>query len=133
MTLAQDFGYEDDKVIDTLREKMHDLISHRMDHPGKTPPDEEPTKPFGMEFEFIKDDDYESEDESNYMERETQVEARTGVISRLKQYFHGSEDVNHGALAQYVLKQKSVGSVVTQCLSDCTDDEDVDESGKNFL
>ena len=88
MTLAQDFGYEDDKVIDTLREKMHDLISHRMDHPGKTPPEEEPTKPFGMqflgqknlvklknkihlkklflsgmEFEFIKDDDYESEDE----------------------------------------------------------------------
>lgn len=50
MTLAQDFGYEDDKVIDTLREKMHDLISHRMDHPGKTPPDEEPTKPFGMQF-----------------------------------------------------------------------------------
>ena len=50
MTLAQDFGYEDDKVIDTLREKMHDLISHRMDHPGKTPPEEEPTKPFGMQF-----------------------------------------------------------------------------------
>ena len=93
----------------------------------------DPTSDTPEQTESSSENDYESEDESNYIERETQVEARTGVISRLKQYFHGSEDVNNGALAQYVLKQKSVGSVVTQCLSDCTDDEDVDESGKNFL
>ena len=84
MTLAQDFGYEDDKVIDTLREKMHDLISHRMDHPGKTPAEEEPTKPFGMEFEYIKDDDYESEEipqEKKPKEWTVQKEAglRTGM------------------------------------------------------
>ncbi len=32
---------------------------------------------------------------------------------------------------QYVLKQRSVGSVVTQSPSDSTDDEDDDELGKN--
>ena len=72
------------------------------------------------------------------MEKEIQVEARTleerdlpRVISLLKQCFRGSEDVNLGELAQYVLKQRSVGSVVTQSPSDSTDDEVVDESGKN--
>ena len=90
----------------------------------------DPTPDIPEQTKNLIENDYESEDESNYMERETQVEARTGVISRLKQYFHGSEDVNHGALAQCVLKQKSVGSVVTQSPSDSTDDEDVDELGK---
>merc|ERR1712241_385670 len=52
-----------------------------------------------------------------------------GVISLLKQCFRGSEEVNLGALAQYVLKQRSVGSVVTQSPSDSTDDEDDDELG----
>ena len=100
----------------------------------------DPTSDTPEQTESSSENDFGSEDESNDMEREIQVEARTlherglpGVISRLKQCFRRSEDVKLGALAQYVLKQKSVGSVVTQCLSDCTDDEDVDESGKNFL
>lgn len=79
-----------------------------------------------------------SEDESNDMEREIQVEfeARTpeerdlpGIISLLKQCFRGSEDVDLSALAQYILKQRSVGSVVTQSPSDSTDDEDDDDLG----
>jgi len=48
----------------------------------------------------------------------------------LKQCFRGSEDVSLGELAQYVLKQRAVGSVVTQSPSDSTDDdEDDDELG----
>ena len=100
----------------------------------------DPTPDILKQTKSLSENDFGSEDESNDMEREIQVEARTlqerglpGVISRLKQCFRRSEDVKLGALAQYVLKQKSVGSVVTQCLSDCADDEDVDESGKNFL
>jgi hypothetical protein len=53
------------------------------------------------------------------------------AMSLLKQLFCGSEDVKHRAMCQYVLKQKFVGSVVTQSASDSTDDEEVDESGKN--
>jgi len=89
--------------------------------------------------ESSSDNDSGSDDESNVdLDREIQVEfeARTpeerdlpGVISLLKQCFRGSEDVNLGALAQYVLKQRSVGSVVTQGPSDSTDDEDEDELG----
>jgi len=88
--------------------------------------------------ESSSENDSASDDESNDLEREIQVEfeARTpeerdlpGVISLLKQCFRGSEDVNLGALAQYVLKQRSVGSVVTQSPSDSTDDEDEDELG----
>ena len=91
--------------------------------------------------ESSSENDSGSEDESNDMDREIQVEfeARTpeerdlpGVISLLKQCFRGSEDVNLGALAQYVLKQRSVGSVVTQSPSDSTDDEDDDELGKIY-
>merc|ERR1712083_710811 len=69
-------------------------------------------------------------------EIQVEFEARTpeerdlpGVISLLKQCFRGSEDVSLGELAQYVLKQRSVGSVVTQSPSDSTDDEDDDELG----
>ena len=64
------------------------------------------------------------------------------AISLLKQFFRRSEDVKLKdislnnlvklrALSQYVLKQMFVGSVVTQSASDSTDDEEVDESGKN--
>ena len=102
----------------------------------------DPTPDTPEQTESSSENDSGSEDESNDMEREIQVkfEARTsgernlpGVISLLKQCFHGSEDVSLGKLAKYVLKQRSVGSVVTQSPSDSSDDEDVDESGKNFL
>ena len=64
------------------------------------------------------------------------------AISLLKQFFRRSEDVKLKdislnnlvklrALSQYVLKQIFVGSVLTQSPSDSTDDEEVDESGKN--
>ena len=48
------------------------------------------------------------------------------AISLLKQIH-----VKLRALSQYFLKQKIFGSVVTQSPSDSTDDEEVDESGKN--
>ena len=91
--------------------------------------------------ESSSDNDSGSEDESNDMDQEIQVEfeARTpeerdlpGIISLLKQCFRGSEDVDMSALAQYVLKQRCVGSVVTQSPSDSTDDEDDDDLGKSF-
>jgi hypothetical protein len=102
----------------------------------------DPTPDTPEQTESSSENDFRSEDESNDMEKEIQVEfeARTleerdlpGLISLLKHCFRGFEDVNLGALAQYVLKQKSVGSVVTQSPSDSTDDEDVYELGKNFL
>lgn len=98
----------------------------------------DPTPDTPEQTESSSENDSGSEDESNDMEREIQVEfeARTpeerdlpGVISLLKQCFRGSEDVNLAELAQYVLKQRSVGSVVTQSPSDSTDDEDDDELG----
>ena len=102
----------------------------------------DPTPETPDQTESSSEDDEVSDNESNDFEREIQVEfeARTpeerdlpGVISLLKQCFRGSEDVNLGELAQYVLKQRSVGSVVTQSPSDSTDDEDDDELGKNFF
>jgi len=78
------------------------------------------------------------EDESNDLEREIQVEfeARTpeerdlpGIVSLLRQCFRGSEDVELANLAKFIMKQRSVGSVVTQSPSDSTDDEDDDELG----
>ena len=102
----------------------------------------DPTPETPEQTESSSENDSGSEDESNDMEREIQVEfeARTpeerdlpGVISLLKQCFRGSEDVSLGELAQYVLKQRSVGSVVTQSPSDSTDDEEDDELGKNFF
>ena len=47
--LAVDFGMEDDAAVDKLRENMHDMRSHRLDHPGRAPPEELPEKPFGFE------------------------------------------------------------------------------------
>ena len=100
----------------------------------------DPTPDTPEQTESSSENDFGSEDESNDMESEIQVEFEArisrerdlpGVISLLKQFFRGCEDVNLGALAQYVLKQKAVGSVVTQSPSNSTDDEDVDELGKN--
>ena len=34
--------------MDKLRENMHDMRSHRLDHPGRAPPEELPEKPFGL-------------------------------------------------------------------------------------
>lgn len=105
-------------------------------HPKRAHLDNVPDTP--DQTESSSENDSGSDDESNDLDREIQVEfeARTpeerdlpGVISLLKQCFRGSEDVNLGELAQYVLKQRSVGSVVTQSPSDSTDDEDDDELG----
>jgi protein BCP1 len=72
------------------------------------------------------------------MDEEIQVEfeARTpeerdypGIVSLLKQCFRGSEEVELGTLARFIMKQKAVGSVVTQSPSDSTDDEDEDDLG----
>jgi hypothetical protein len=46
--LANDFGFDDDVVIERLREVMHELRSQRMDYPGRPPPEELPQKPFGL-------------------------------------------------------------------------------------
>ena len=48
INLSNDFGFDDDVVIERLREVMHELRSQRMDHPGKAPIDEIPHKPFGL-------------------------------------------------------------------------------------
>ena len=46
--VAKDFGFDDDSVIERLRENMHDLRSHRLDHPGRPSEEELPKKPFGL-------------------------------------------------------------------------------------
>lgn len=89
--------------------------------------------------ESSSDNESGSEDESqNGMEREIQVEfeARTpeerdypGIVSLLKQCFRGSQEVDLATLAKFIMKQRSVGSVVTQSPSDSTDDEDDDDLG----
>jgi len=88
--------------------------------------------------ESSSEDESASEDESNDIEREIQVEfeARTpeerdlpGIVSLLRQCFRDSDDVHLGNLAKFIMKQRSVGSVVTQSPSDSTDDEDDDELG----
>jgi hypothetical protein len=48
INLAVDFGFDDDVVIERLREVMHELRSQRLDHPGRSPNDELPQKPFGF-------------------------------------------------------------------------------------
>ena len=48
INLAVDFGFEDDVVIERLREAMHELRSQGLGYPGPPPQDELPQKPFGM-------------------------------------------------------------------------------------
>lgn len=88
--------------------------------------------------ESSSEDESVSDDESNDIEREIQVEfeARTpeerdtpGIVSLLRQCFRDSDDVHLGNLAKFIMKQRSVGSVVTQSPSDSTDDEDDDDLG----
>ena len=48
-SLASDFRYDDDYVIEqTLRENLQDLRSSRMHHAGPPPDHELPQKPFGL-------------------------------------------------------------------------------------
>jgi len=81
-------------------------------------------------------EDSGSEDEGVIGEGEQEIqvefEARTpeerdlpGIISLLRQCFRGSDEIDVSALARFVMKQRSVGSVVTQ--SPVTDDDDDDE------
>ena len=50
VVLPKDFGYEDDSVIEKLRENMYELRSNRLDHPGRAPEVEVPSLPFGEVF-----------------------------------------------------------------------------------
>ena len=52
-----------------------------------------------------------------------------GTISLLCQCFRGSNEVDLSVLVKFVMKQRSVGSVVTQSPSDSTDDENEDDLG----
>lgn len=48
INLEKDFGYEDDVAIEKLREVISELSSNRLDSPGRPPPEELPTRPFGL-------------------------------------------------------------------------------------
>jgi len=48
-TLESNFGYEDDVVIEALRQNLLELRSSRLHSAGESPPNEEPINPFGME------------------------------------------------------------------------------------
>ena len=72
-----------------------------------------------------------------YREIQVEFEARTpeerdlpGIISLLRQCFRGSDEVDLSVLAKFIMKQRSVGSVVTQSPSDSTDDEDDYQFGR---
>lgn len=100
----------------------------------------DPTPDTPEQTESSSDAESGSEDDSgndtHSTDREIQVEfeARTpeerdlpGIISLLRQCFRGSDEVDLSVLAKFVMKQRSVGSVVTQSPSDSTDDEDEDD------
>ena len=46
--LSKNFEYEDDAVIERLRDVMYELRSNRLASPGPQPDDEKPQRPFGM-------------------------------------------------------------------------------------
>ena len=48
INFEKDFRMEDDIAMEKLREVINELASNRMDLPGRPPPDELPSKPFGM-------------------------------------------------------------------------------------
>ena len=48
INLGKDFGYEDDIVIEKLRDVMHELRSSRLDYAGRPPAEELPQVPFGL-------------------------------------------------------------------------------------
>jgi len=80
------------------------------------------------------EDDSGNDTHSTDREIQVEFEARTpeerdlpGIISLLRQCFRGSDEVDLSVLAKFVMKQRSVGSVVTQSPSDSTDDEDDDD------
>jgi protein BCP1 len=96
----------------------------------------DPTPDTPEQTESSSGEDSGSEDEGVMGEGEQEIqvefEARTpeerdlpGIISLLRQCFRGSEEIDVSALARFVMKQRSVGSVVTQ--SPVTDDDDDDE------
>jgi len=95
----------------------------------------DPTPDTPDQTESSSEEESASEDDQDLAEeQEIQVEfeARTpeerdlhGIISLLRQTFRGSDDVEVTALARFVMKQRSVGSVVTQ--SPVTDEDDEDE------
>ena len=96
----------------------------------------DPTPDTPDQTESSSGEDSGSEDEGVMGEGEQEIqvefEARTpeerdlpGIISLLRQCFRGSEEVDVSALARFVMKQRSVGSVVTQ--SPITDEDDEEE------
>jgi len=96
----------------------------------------DPTPDTPDQTESSSGEDSGSEDEGVMGEGEQEIqvefEARTpeerdlpGIISLLRQCFRGSEEIDVSGLARFVMKQRSVGSVVTQ--SPVTDDDDDDE------
>jgi len=96
----------------------------------------DPTPDTPEQTESSSGEDSGSEDEGVMGEGEQEIqvefEARTpeerdlpGIISLLRQCFRGSEEIDVSGLARFVMKQRSVGSVVTQ--SPVTDDDDDDE------
>jgi len=99
-------------------------------------PHMDPTPDTPDQTESSSGEDSGSEDEGVMGEGEQEIqvefEARTpeerdlpGIISLLRQCFRGSEEIDVSGLARFVMKQRSVGSVVTQ--SPVTDDDDDDE------
>ena len=48
INLEKDFRLEDDAAMEKLREVINELASNRMDLPGRPPPEELPSRPFGM-------------------------------------------------------------------------------------
>ena len=48
LNLGKDFGYDDDLVIEKLRDVMHELRSSRLDYAGRPPAEELPQIPFGL-------------------------------------------------------------------------------------
>jgi len=52
-TLETNFYYDDDTVIDALRQNLQDLRSSRLNSAGESPANEEPNKPFGLDPQWL--------------------------------------------------------------------------------
>lgn len=113
--VAKDFGYDDDSVIERLRENMHDLRSHRLDHPGRPSEEELPKKPFGL-FDLPEVNEPVKKPTEWTIEREAGL--RTSFTEEEREFSQNA-----------ILRQQQANHTDTHEDIDEEDEEDLDDTG----
>jgi len=113
--VAKDFGFDDDSVIERLRENMHDLRSHRLDHPGRPSEDELPKKPFGL-FDLPEVNEPVKKPTEWTIEREAGL--RTSFTEEEREFSQNA-----------ILRQQQANHTDTHEDIDEEDEEDLDDTG----